>query len=103
MLERLGLTVITAGDGREAVEIYRAGPAAIDLVVLDLTMPRLDGVQAFAELRQVNPDVKVILASGYSQDDIASRFSGCRPAGLLQKPYSLERIKALLMLLLPEA
>ena len=97
MLERLGFSVITAADGREAVEIYRARAAEIDLVVLDMTMPHLDGSQAFAELRLISPDVRIILASGYSQEDVATRFRGKSVAGVLQKPYTLAQMKDLFM------
>jgi two-component system, cell cycle sensor histidine kinase and response regulator CckA len=96
MLQRLGYRVITAADGREAVEIYRARQAEIDLVILDLTMPHLDGVQAFSELRAIEPDVRVVLASGYAAEDVATRVGGQPPAGVLQKPYTLSRMRDLL-------
>jgi two-component system, cell cycle sensor histidine kinase and response regulator CckA len=96
MLSRLGYQVLTAADGRQAVEVYRRHGSAISLVILDLTMPRLDGVQAFEELRRLNPAVRVILASGYSEKDVASRVPRGSIAGVLQKPYTIERMKALL-------
>jgi two-component system, cell cycle sensor histidine kinase and response regulator CckA len=96
MLERLGYRVITACDGREAVEIYRARQAEIDLVILDLTMPHLDGGQAFGKLRAIDPNVRVVLASGYSPEDVASRIGGDALVGVLQKPYTLSRMRDLL-------
>jgi two-component system, cell cycle sensor histidine kinase and response regulator CckA len=96
MLERLGYQVITACDGREAVEIYRARRSEIDLVILDLTMPHLDGGQAFGELRSIDPNVRVILASGYTPEDVASRIGADALAGVLQKPYTLSRLRDLL-------
>jgi two-component system, cell cycle sensor histidine kinase and response regulator CckA len=96
MLTRLGYQVLTAADGWEGVEVYRRHGHEISLVILDLTMPRLDGVQAFEELRRLNPAVRVILASGYSEKDVASRVPRGSVAGVLQKPYTIERMKALL-------
>lgn len=103
MLERLGFSVVTAADGRQAVEIYQQRRADIVLVLLDLTMPHLDGVQAFAELRRLDPDVRVVLASGYSEGDLVARLSGQPAAGLLQKPYTQARMRELLARLFPAA
>ena len=97
MLERLGFTVLTAVDGRDALELYRKRQSEISLVMLDLTMPHMDGAQALGELRRINPDIRVILASGYSEEDVAARFAGKRLSGVLQKPYSLNKLRELLM------
>lgn len=88
MLQELGYSVITANDGREAVEIFRNNPA-IDLVILDLTMPHMDGEQCFRELRQAKPDVKVIISSGYNEQEVTQKFVGKKLAGFIQKPYRL--------------
>ncbi len=96
MFERLGFRVLTAADGREAVDLYRERRGEIDLVVLDLTMPHLDGGQALAEMRAIDPDVRAVLASGYTPEDVASRLGGEKLAGVLQKPYTLSRIRELL-------
>jgi two-component system, cell cycle sensor histidine kinase and response regulator CckA len=97
MLERLGFTVLTAADGRDALELYQKRQDEINLVVLDLTMPHMDGAQAFGELRRINPDIRVLLASGYSKEDVTARFAGKRLSGVLQKPYSLSKLRELLM------
>jgi CheY-like chemotaxis protein len=101
MLERLGFTVLTAADGRTAVDIYRERHAEIDLVVLDLTMPHMDGAEAFGALRRLNPEVPVVLASGYSEEDVAARFIGKGANGVLQKPYTLGKLRELLSGLMP--
>jgi PAS domain S-box-containing protein len=93
MLEYLGFTVLTAADGLEAVEVYRQRGKEIDLVLMDLTMPRMDGAKAFDELRLLNPEVRVVLASGYNKEDVASRIAGKDPDGILQKPYTLANLK----------
>ena len=93
MLERLGFSVLTAGDGQEAVEIFRFRGKEIALVLLDLTMPRMNGEEAFRELRRIDPDVRVVLSSGYSEQEIAARFAGRGLAGFIQKPYQVERLR----------
>jgi len=86
MLELSGFTVLLAADGAEAVALYRERPG-IDLVLLDLTMPAMDGEETFRELRRLDPGVRVILTSGYSEQDAADRFAGTGLAGFIQKPY----------------
>ena len=92
MLKELGFTTITANDGREAVEIYKATPD-IDFVILDLTMPHMDGEQCFCELRQINPTVKVIMSSGFNEQEVTQKFVGKRLAGFIQKPYKLSVLR----------
>lgn len=102
LLRRLGLKVLTAEDGRQAVDLYRERRADIDLVLLDLTMPRMNGEEAYLELRQIAADVRVIMASGYCENDIAARFAGKGLVGCLQKPYTLTKLRLLLSTLLPK-
>jgi two-component system cell cycle sensor histidine kinase/response regulator CckA len=96
LLERLGFTVITAPDGRQALEIFRERSRDITCVLLDLTMPQMDGEETFRELALVCPDVRVILSSGYNQQDVTQRFTGKRLAGFIQKPYSLAELRRIL-------
>ncbi len=90
ILEEMGFSVLATADGREAVEVYREHGKGIDLVVLDLTMPHLDGAGALEEILKIDPEARVILASGFSEEELARRFRGRNLAGILQKPYSLE-------------
>ncbi|NTW98785.1 MAG: PAS domain S-box protein [Geobacteraceae bacterium] len=92
MLKELGFSTITACDGREAVEIFRNRPE-IAFVMLDLTMPHMDGEQCFRELRQLKPDVKVIMSSGYNEQEVTQRFVGKGLAGFIQKPYRLSTLQ----------
>ncbi len=92
MLERIGFGVLTAVDGREALDIYRERHDEIALVLLDLTMPDLDGEEAFRELRRIDPRVCVVMSSGYTESEIAPRFAGKRLSGFLQKPYTLDAL-----------
>ena len=77
------------GDGRAALEIYRARRDEIALVLLDLTMPHMDGTETFRELRRIDPSVRVVISSGYTESEIAPRFASERLSGFLQKPYAL--------------
>ncbi|MHB1024256.1 MAG: PAS domain-containing hybrid sensor histidine kinase/response regulator [Desulfobacteria bacterium] len=102
MLEGLGFTVLTAADGLQAVDLYRERGKEIDLVLMDVAMPHMDGAEAFGELRRMNPEVRIVLASGYSHEDVALRFAGKGLAGVLQKPYNLARLWETLAGLMPE-
>jgi CheY-like chemotaxis protein len=92
MLKALGFATVTAGDGREAVEIFKSRND-IAFVILDLTMPHMDGEQCFRELRQIRPDVKVIMSSGYNEQEVTQKFIGKGLTGFLQKPYKLSEME----------
>ena len=91
-MEVMGFTVLSASDGQKCVEIFRAEGNRIRLVLLDMTMPHLDGEETFRELRRLQHDVKVILSSGYSQQSITSQFAGRGLAGFIQKPFRFEEL-----------
>jgi DNA-binding NtrC family response regulator len=86
-LDQLGFRVLTAPDGRAAMDVFRAHAREIDAVLLDLTMPHVSGEEVFEEMRRVRPDVPVVIASGYSEQDVADRLAGNTYAGFIQKPY----------------
>jgi len=86
-LEHAGFRVLLAGDGREAVDLFRARHAEIDATLLDLTMPRLSGEDAFREIRRIQPDAPVLFTSGYNEDSATERLAGKGLAGFIQKPY----------------
>jgi two-component system cell cycle sensor histidine kinase/response regulator CckA len=88
MLERVGFKVRTATDGREALEVFRQCRADIVCVVLDLVMPNMDGEETLTELRRIQEDVKVVLSSGYHEQDVTERLAGAGFAGFLKKPYT---------------
>jgi two-component system cell cycle sensor histidine kinase/response regulator CckA len=74
------------------VEIFEKEKETINLVILDLTMPHLDGEACYRELRQLKPGVKVILSSGYNEQDVVNQFAGTGLAGFVQKPYTTEEL-----------
>ena len=92
LLQTMGYRVITARDGEEAVEVYRGRSEEIDLVLLDIVMPKMGGGQAFDCIRAINPAVKVLLLSGFSIDGEATQIlsRGCN--GFIQKPFNLEQL-----------
>jgi len=92
MLEDMGFATLTAADGVEGVEIYRQFQNDITAVLLDMTMPRLDGKGCFREIHRINPEAKVILSSGYNEQEATSHFSGLKLTGFVQKPYSPETL-----------
>jgi two-component system cell cycle sensor histidine kinase/response regulator CckA len=94
MLQRVGFEVIVAADGREALEEFARHKNNISLVILDLTMPHLDGEACYREMRRMQPGVKVILSSGYNEQDVVNRFAGKGLAGFVQKPYTTEELLA---------
>jgi PAS domain S-box-containing protein len=97
MLEHLGFSrVLTAADGRQALEAFRTHAPELSAVLLDLTMPHMDGEKAFAAIREVRRDVPVILCSGYSSQEAMQRFLTPGLAGFLQKPYSVAALRAAL-------
>ena len=96
MMEMLGFECILATDGRHGVEIATKDPAKYSLVLLDLTMPHMDGEQAFAELRRLRSDFRVILMSGFNAQEALVKFSGKGLASFLQKPFTVSALKAVL-------
>jgi len=92
MLEYMGYKVLTAGNGLEALKVYEINREEIDLVILDMIMPELGGGPAFERLKSVNPEIKVILSSGYSLDNEAAEMldHGCR--AFIQKPFTMNQL-----------
>ena len=92
MLETLGYHVSTANGGKEALELFKGREKMVDLVILDLIMPDLNGEQTFDMLRVINPRVKVLLASGYSINETARRILERGGEGFIKKPFDLMRL-----------
>jgi two-component system cell cycle sensor histidine kinase/response regulator CckA len=88
MLENLGYQVLEARSGREALEIYRQNKDRVRVVVLDMVMPQMGGEQTFDQLKAINPDVRVLLASGYSINGKAQEILNRGCDGFIQKPFS---------------
>ncbi len=87
ILERLGFEVLKASGGKEGIEIFKCNYDKISIILLDMTMPDMDGIETFTELRLIKNDIKVILSSGYNQEEFAGGMTENAPAGFIQKPY----------------
>jgi signal transduction histidine kinase/ActR/RegA family two-component response regulator len=90
VLKKLGYTVLESNNGRNAVELYKKLQDKINLVVLDIVMPNMGGAEVYDRLKEINPDVKVLLSSGYSIDDQARKIMERGCDGFIQKPFSLK-------------
>jgi len=94
LLKAMGCRVLTARDGREAIELYQKNRDEIDIVILDMIMPNISGSDTYDRMKKINPDIKVLLSSGYSIDgqatDILNR--GCN--GFIQKPFTINKLSA---------
>ena len=90
ILVNLGYKIHTAGSGQEALDIYKANQSGIDLVILDMIMPGMNGSETYKQLKAINPDVKVILSTGYSGSDQAQQIldNGCQ--AIIQKPFRVD-------------
>ncbi len=93
MLQDIGFDIIEATNGKEAVALYRQHQPAIRAVLLDMTMPQMDGKTCFSELKKINPDVRVLISSGYTEQDINKLFAEHVPAAFIQKPYMPESLQ----------
>lgn len=100
MLEKLGAEVLTAENGEEAIRIFQENHKAFTAVILDLSMPRMDGMTAMTELKKIDSGVPVILSSGYSRETVTEQFHDSEPTGFLEKPYRFEQLRAELLRIL---
>jgi two-component system, cell cycle sensor histidine kinase and response regulator CckA len=96
MVERLGFQVLTGSDGNEAIDIYRNNMDDIVCIILDLTMPKMDGLTAFEVLKGIREDVRVIISSGFSEEEVSHRFEGSKPAGFIKKPFTFRGLRRVL-------
>ena len=87
LLQSMGFDTVLAENGLEAIARFKEGAGAIRAVLMDLTMPHLDGVETFRELRQIDPACRVVLTSGYNEQEAIQGFLGKGLAGFLQKPF----------------
>ena len=92
LLKALGYKVLIAGSGKEALEIYKKNKEKIDLVILDMIMPVTGGGETYDRMKEINPDIKVLLSSGYSIDGQATEIlkRGCD--GFIQKPFTMKEL-----------
>ena len=92
LLEEMGYKVLIAKGGKDAIKVYKKNMDEIDMVILDMIMPDMGGGETYDKLKEINPKIKVLLASGYSIDGQASEIldRGCN--GFIQKPFQMENL-----------
>jgi len=100
LLVALGFTVITASNGREALELFSDPASAIDLIVMDLTMPEMDGIETYRELRKTAPAVPILFCSGYGNNPISLHIRDDVYADSVSKPYDPNEVRKILARLL---
>ncbi|MBW1971904.1 MAG: response regulator, partial [Deltaproteobacteria bacterium] len=93
MLESIGYNVLTAENGKKGLNIYKSN-IDIDLVILDLIMPVMSGKETFQELKKINKNVKVLIATGYAKEEHLKEVLEQGALGVIQKPFTLERLSA---------
>lgn len=101
--ERCGYSTVTAENGQVAVDILSRRGKEISLVLLDVTMPVMGGVEALARMREIYPSLPVIVTSGFSEEQTLMQFNGLHVSGYLQKPYTPDRLMAKVEEIQPEA
>ncbi len=93
LLRAIGFEVVVAADGEEAVAEFQKAGGDFAFVMLDLTMPRMDGEETFRALQRLKPDVRALLMSGFDESEAVPRFAGLGLAGFVQKPFNLRTLR----------
>jgi CheY-like chemotaxis protein len=101
-LARLGFRVLLANNGRQGVDLFREHVESIDCVLLDLTMPEMDGAETFSHMKNIRPTIPVVLSSGYDEQELNRKFNGMGLAGMIQKPYTVQGLQECLHRILKE-
>jgi CheY-like chemotaxis protein len=91
-LERQGYEVLVAGSGAAAIDALRSNPGRIRLAILDLSMPAMAGEETLPHLRDLDPDLPVLVSSGYSEAEALTPFEGLTVSGFIQKPYTADQL-----------
>ena len=92
ILKKLGYEVVTARHGKEALEVYRQNSQRVAIVILDLIMPQMSGGETYDKLKEMDPNLKVLLSSGYSVDGQATDILNRGCDGFIQKPFTLKNL-----------
>jgi len=96
LVESLGYQTLTANDGQHGIDVFKQHQDEIVMVLLDLTMPRMNGADCFDALRAINPDIRVIISSGYAENEAIEQLSDATGVAFIQKPYSRARLAQIL-------
>jgi len=91
-LKLLGYNVLVAKGGKEAIQAFKKNHDKIDMVILDMIMPDMGGGEVYGKLKEIDPDIKVLLSSGYSLNEQATEILGRGCSGFIQKPFNMMEI-----------
>jgi CheY-like chemotaxis protein len=100
MLHSCGLRTETARDGYEALDLFRARPGEFDIILLDMTMPRLTGEETLVQMREIRPDIRVLFMSGYNRREVVDALDGNGTLSFIQKPFTLDSLREQLKVML---
>jgi DNA-binding NtrC family response regulator len=92
MIEAIGYSALSAKSGLMALEIFKTAHQVIDLVILDMIMPEMSGMEVFEKMRRIDPHVRVILSSGYSMNGQAIEIMNRGCNGFIQKPFNIQQL-----------
>ena len=92
ILDLEAIPTLTAANGQKGIDVFESHMDQIGLIILDLSMPGMSGIEAFGYLRQLDPTIKIILSSGYTEGEVLQQMAGTKPTGFLHKPYRLETV-----------
>ncbi len=101
-LESLGYKILIAKDGKHAIEIYKVHQDDIDLVIMDMMMPKMNGTEAFKRIIEINHNAAVIIASGYTKDENIDELFKKGLKGFIQKPFSVEKLSVEISRCMPQ-
>ena len=100
IISKQGTPVLLAADGEEAIEMYRTHKQEISVVLLDLGLPKISGLEVFNHMKEENPDVRVVVASGYLEPEVKSKMHVAGVEHFIEKPYMLDKVIATLQSLI---
>jgi len=101
MLEILGCSVLEARNGLEAIQVFKKHREKVKLIILDMQMPIMDGEKAYFELKKINPDVKVLVATGYTENRSVKSLLSQGLDGYIQKPYTIHQLSEKIVQIIP--
>jgi CheY-like chemotaxis protein len=96
LLELFGFSVLEAVHGKQALELYHKNASNISLVMTDIGMPVMDGYELFNELKQLNPELPIIVSSGYGEAEVSTRIAGDQLTAIMSKPYRADQLRDIL-------
>lgn len=102
MFESLGFNCITAPDGAQGIQLYKENMASIRLVVLDIELPGLSGEKVYESLKEINPDIKILLVSGYGKEYLEACYFKKKLEHFVSKPFQLNKLSQKIDLLMQE-